>query len=114
MENFRLHYAGIDLNGDIPCHEFKKYGQMIDFIDQKCIGRTGQVVWLVGKDHFMDVFVSESHLSIQDFLIKKYLWQTTGDYFLQEYPTYEDAFRVALDMVELSPLCYKNENTIKK
>lgn len=104
---FKLHYASLDLgNNDIPCFEFKKHSQMIDFIDEKCINRNGKVVWLLAKEDFTDVFISENHLSIQDFLSKKYCWQTTGNYFLQEYTSFEDAYRVALDMSEISPLCY--------
>ena len=103
---FKLHYASLDLQGDIPCFEFKKHSDMIDFIDEKCINRNGQVVWLLAKEGFTDVFVSESHLSIQDFLNKKSVWQTTGNYFLQEYPSFQDAYKVALDMAEISPMCY--------
>lgn len=83
---FKLHYANLDLgNDDIPCFEFKKHSQMIDFIDEKCFNRNGQVVWLLAKKGSTDVFISESHLSIQDYFSKKYLWNISGDYFLQEY-----------------------------
>ena len=104
---FNLHYASLDLgDNDIPCYGFKKHSHMVDFIDEKCINRKGEVVWLLAKNGSTDVFISESHLSIQDFLSKKYCWQTTGDYFLQEYPSFEEAYRVALDMAEISLLCY--------
>ena len=103
---FKLHYASLDLKGDIPCFEFKKHSDMIDFIDEKCINRNGKVVWLLAKRGFTDVFISESHISIQDFLENKYCWQTTGDYYLQEYSSFEEAYRVALDMAEISPRCY--------
>lgn len=103
---FNLHYASLNLQGDIPSFKFKKHSEMIDFIDEKCINRTGQVVWLLAKKDFSDVFISESHISIQDFLKNKSCWQTNGDYFLQEYPSFEEAYRVALDIAEISPLCY--------
>jgi len=104
---FKLHYVSLDLgNNDIPCFEFKKHSQMIDFIDEKCINRNGQVVWLLAKNDSTDIFISENHLSIQDYFTRKYLWNIPGDYFLQEYPSFEDAYRVALDMSEISPLCY--------
>lgn len=104
---FKLHYANVDLrDSDIPCFEFKNHSRMVDFIDEKCINRHGEVVWLLAKEGFTDVFISESHLSIQNYLSKMACWQTTGNYFLQEYPSFEDAYRVALDMAEISPLCY--------
>lgn len=107
MSNYKLHYAKVDLGlYDIPCIEFNKHSEMIDFIDEKCINRMGKIVWLIAKEDFTDLFISESYLSIQDFLSKKYTWQTTGNYFLQEYTSFEDAYKVALDMAEISPLCY--------
>ena len=106
FERFKLHYASLDLKGDIPCFEFKKHSDMIDFIDEKCINRNGKAVWLLARQGLTDVFVSGSHISIQDFLENKYCWQTTGDYFLQEYSSFEDAYKVALDMAEIGPLCH--------
>jgi len=104
--SFKLHYAEINSQTDIPCFEFKKHNQMIDFIDEHCINRNSQVVWLIAKDNFTDVFISENHLSIQNFLMTKYLWQTTGNYFLQEYESFEEAYGVALSIAENSELCY--------
>lgn len=106
MKNFKLHYASLDLQGDIPCFEFKKHSQMVDFIDEKCINRNGQVVWLLAKNCSTDIFISENHHSIQDYFTNKNLWNVPDDYFLQEYPSFEDAYSVALDMAEISPLCY--------
>lgn len=98
---FKLHYASLDLgNNEVPCFEFKKHSQMVDFIDKKCINRNGKVVWLLAKKEFSDVFVSENHISIQDFLTKKSVWKTVGDYFLQEYLSFADAYTVALRISE--------------
>ena len=104
---FKLYYAELDLQGDIPCFEFKTHAQMIDFIDEKCINRSSQLVWLLGREDSSDIFISENHLSIQDFLKNKYLWNIRGEYFLQEYPSYEEAYGVALSMLETYHLCYK-------
>ena len=103
---FKLHYASLDFKGDIPCFNFKKHSDMIDFIDEKCIGRSNQLVWLLAKNNSNDVFISDNHLSIQDYSTKKYLWNFPDEYFLQEYPSFEDAYKVALHMAEISPLCY--------
>jgi len=102
--NFILEYANIDKN-EIESLGFKKHRQMIDFIDEKCFQRRG-IVWLIAKKGSSDVFISESHLSIQDFLQKKFTWNCVGIYFLQEYTSFEDAYKVALGMAEISPLCY--------
>ena len=106
MNTFNLHYASLHNDGDIPCFKFQTHSNMLDFIDEICIGKNGEKVWLIGKDNYTDIFISESHLSIQNFLEKKYTWQTTGDYFLQEYSSFKEAYKVALYMCEISPLCY--------
>ena len=104
---YKLHYAKLDLGmNDIPCFEFRDINQLIDFIDDKCLGRSGQLVWLIAKDKMEDIFISENHLSIQSFIENTYLWKTQGTFFLQEYRSYEEAYQVALDMKEESPLCY--------
>ena len=77
-------------------------------IDKNCYQRD-KIVWLLAKDESKDVFISESQLSIQDFLTKKTAWQSTGVYFLFEYPSYEEAYKVALDMMEIHELCYSSE-----
>lgn len=106
---YKLNYAKIRTQ-IITAHEFSKHYQMIDFIDEICYNRKDKVVWLVSKDDLTDVFISESYLSIQDFLSRKSLFQSTGDYFLQEYDSFEEAYKVAHMMTELSPLCYSNDN----
>lgn len=104
---YKLHYASLDLGTkNIPCIVFKKHSEMIDFIDEKCLGRNGQVVWLLAKENSSDIFISESHLSIQEFLSKKYLWNVSDNYFLQEYESFEEAYKVALSMQEENTLCY--------
>ena len=103
---FKLHYAELNLQGDIPCFEFRTHAQLIDFIDEKCINRSSQLVWLLAREDSSDIFISENHLSIQDFLKNKYLWDFRGEYFLQEYSSYEEANKVALSMYENKHLCY--------
>lgn len=107
MKVFKLHYAYISLyKEDIPTYEFRNHSQMVNFIDKQCIHRKGTVVWLIAKDESSDIFISESYLSIQDYLSTKMNWQVPCNYFLQEYPSFEEAYSVALDMAEISDLCY--------
>ena len=101
---FKLHYEKLNLQGDVPCFSFKKHSSMIDFIDEKCIRRGGEVVWLIAKEGLTDIFISDSQLSIQDFLEKKRCWKTPGDYFLLEYPSFEDAYEAAICIFREHPL----------
>lgn len=109
MKKFNLHYANIKAVGDIPCIKFNKHKDMVAFIDQSCMDRKGECVWLITKDGLYDVFISESYLSIEEFLLNMPCWQTVGDYFLQEYPSFEDAHSVALDILETSELRYNQK-----
>ena len=99
MKKFKLYYIKL-LNSVLfrTKKEFTTHAQMVDFIDEQCINRKN--VWLLYKRDCEDIFISESHLSIQDFLQKKMTWQTTGDYFLEEYKTYRDACEKVLEIIE--------------
>jgi hypothetical protein len=97
------------LEGDIPCYDFETHWKMTDFIDSVCYGRKRECVWLIAKEGSNDVFISESYINIQIFLNKMPLFNTVGNYFLQEYSSYEEAYKVALMINETSPLCYEPE-----
>jgi hypothetical protein len=107
--NYKLHYAPIKLDGDIPCYEFKNYRSMIDFIDKKTYGRNRSVVWILAKNDFEDVIVTQNAYFLQEVIGTLPLWQTIGDYFLQEYDSFESAYKVALDMMEPYELCYEKD-----
>ena len=109
MNKFNLHYANINAVGDIPCIKFDKHAYMVDFIDQLCVNRKGERVWLISKDGLEDIFISESCLSIESFMQNMDNWQTVGEYFLQEYSSYEDAHSVALDILENNELRYNKD-----
>ena len=109
MLQHKLHYAKLLLDEEIPCFEFSLQETMIKFIIDKCKGRNNQLVWLIAKNKSTDIFISSNYLSIIDFLKTKNEYQSYDDYFLQEYESFEDAYEVALDMAEISPLCYKKK-----
>jgi hypothetical protein len=104
---YRLHYSRIDAkNEDIPCFTFKKVASFIDFIDEHCIRKSGEVVWCLLKTGHTDAFISESQLSIQDFIQNKYCWNVRGDFHLFECDSFEEAYKIALSNAEVSELCY--------
>jgi len=104
---YKLHYAELNLQGDIPCYEFNKMRKLIDFIDFKCINNKGNIIWLIASNNINDIFVSDSYLSIENFLEKMPCWNTSGEYFLQEYSSFQEAYEVALSMMETHKLCYE-------
>lgn len=119
----KLHYAPLVLDGDIPCYEFENAVQLHFHLLQ--ILKEG-IVYLVATED--DIYVSEHNGTIQEFFkqrcprflfteIEKEECHELVDkeesrvvvFYLQEYASYEEAYEVALDMKETSPLCYPKD-----
>lgn len=120
--NYKLHYAPLDLQGkDIELYDFKTSLETNAFILSEPNPKQ-PTVYLIAIDEM--VFVSEyiSFISIifeaftkqiSPIVIKNGIWEIAEDLtdkevniFLQEYSSYEEAYKVALDMKEESKLCY--------
>jgi len=98
----KLHLAIYD--GDIPAIPFENKQDLIDYVFEL---QKFDCVWLftTGCDNG-EIIVTENIL----FLIMVINISTIqGDIFIQEYPSYEDAYAVALDMKESNPKCYNND-----
>lgn len=120
--NYKLHYAPLDLQGkDIELYDFKTSLETNAFILSEPNPKQ-PTVYLIAIDEM--VFVSEyiSFISIifeafakqiSPIVIKNGICEIAEDLtdkevniFLQEYSSYEEAYKVALDMKEESKLCY--------
>jgi len=111
----KLHYAELNNQGDIPCIELTKI-QFLNFFRDK-FKFNHDKVYIFTYDYedvedYAEVLVTSSMPHIYSFIQKN--WQEFDlmeieDYFLQEYPSYEEAYKVALSMKEVSPLCYDKE-----
>lgn len=120
--NYKVHYAPLDLQGkNVELYEFKTSLETTAFILSEPNPKQ-PTVYLIAIDEL--VFVSEyiSFISIifeafskqiTPIVIKNGIWEIAEDLtdkevniFLQEYSSYEEAYKVALDMKENSPLCY--------
>lgn len=115
---FELHYAEMNLQGDIPCFKFNKQKDLINeilgFGESKSMMqkiRSAKEVYLCAienspQDYDGVVFVDNKPEQIIEFIRQNTMTPTMKKIFLQVYPSYEDAYRVALNMKEVSPLCY--------
>lgn len=104
-----LHYAPIDLGGkDIPLYKFETFKELIDFVEVKTFGRRGEYVLLVGSNELDQIIIDESGVWIRQNILP--LFSACKVLFIQEYRSYEEAYKVALMMKEISPLCYEPEN----
>jgi len=121
--NYKLHYAQIDLGeNDIPCHIFSSYLETTAFILSEP-KPNNNIVYLIAINEI--IFVSEyisfiaivfqsyikeiSPVLIKNGIMDVFEYSTNEEIniFLQEYSSYEEAYKVALDMKEESPLCYE-------
>lgn len=87
---------------------FKTKKLFISYIinDFECHKRVYVFGFQNDDDAKKEVFITESTIGISAYLCM--LPFDDGDFFLHEYPSYEDAYAVALDFREANPLCYNN------
>lgn len=119
---YKVHYAPLELNGqDIKCFTFETLVETSAFILTETEIDT-EVVFLICIDEilFVSEYISQIVKFTQDWVkeltpaVKKLdIWEIDElnnmeiNIFLQEYSSYEEAYKVALDMKETSPLCYE-------
>ena len=113
--NYKLHYAPLDLNEqDIHCYELRSLTEVTAFILSQT-ETDKPAVFLIAVESV--VFVSD-HISLICKFAEDWIKENTIQYledssslelniFLQEYSSYEEAYRSALEMKEECPLCYK-------
>lgn len=118
--NYKVHYAAKKLNGDIPVYSFSTLTEVLAFTLTE-LNNSEDTVFLLSINDL--TLVSEYAGLIAgsiDSTIKAYSptiikngiseldeeYDNEFDIFIQEYNSYEDAYKVALEMAEESPLCY--------
>lgn len=108
--SYKIHYGRLPLMSEIECLEFKSISDVRIFVNN--IATNIPKVYLIGIQD--EVFVTENiALVIELFdgdFSSAYPFYEGEDIFIQEYESYEDAYAVALNMKETSPLCYEQEN----
>jgi len=105
-----LYYAPLELDGDIPKMVFKNWRSRIDFISDKVIGTRDRVFVLVinyleGAGQYDSIYIFDNYLDIRFLSLRKYN-SSNHTIHLHEYDSYEEAYKIALDMKEVSQLCY--------
>ena len=117
MRKAKLYYANIDLTSDIEPILFKTTEDAAYYAVSKIINKRNKIhkniVYLIA--HKDEIFVSDKIR-----VLTRYVYDNITDYlrfggknidlFLQEYPTFEEAYAVALSMREGNKLCYNDDN----
>jgi len=107
MKKFKLHYAKIDLEGDIPCYETNSHDLIIDKLDSLMYGNLGKIVYLISIGE--EIYISQYNTPSIGFVLRN-LSSAGGVVWYQEYPSFEEAYTVALSMKEgETDLCYSSE-----
>lgn len=107
MKNYKLYYAELNLQGDVPLYEFKKFTDLVNFVFEKSRINKGKAVYLIAKDFQTTCpFITDNPFDIEFILEKMPSMGFKSDTFIQEYESFEEAYKVALSMVEPKKLCY--------
>jgi hypothetical protein len=112
-EKLKLHYAKIDLDGDIPMIEFNNIEEVIRYLDTVLPKYENNIIYLI--THKNEIFISESISYILHMLDQIHIcafdWhgEDENSIYLHEYPSFEEAYLVALMMKEENKLCYSSE-----
>jgi hypothetical protein len=107
MKKYILHYAR--LNEDSETFGFETFKDLEYFVYEYSRINKGEAVYLVAKDYYTSgIYVTANPFDIEFYLTKMPGIGFKSDTFIHEYESYEEAFKVALQMKEDSPLCYSN------
>lgn len=121
----KLHYAPLVLDGDIPCYDFERVDQIREYFKvlvskvmvngQHGNYKDSEIVYVFTWDALgvedAEVFVTSKIYFIADLFSQSHFFgfDLIPVFYLQEYASYEEAYKVALDMKETSPLCYPKD-----
>lgn len=111
---YQLYYAPLNLEGDIEKRSFKKLIGLKGFIyTVSFMNRKGRVFLFTAKTDDIEcpVFIEESATILWSYglsALKRYKVLV-----LQEFPSYEAAYEVALSIRERSSICYEPEESEK-
>jgi hypothetical protein len=107
---YRLHYTelNIDLDQqDIPVYEFKEFKELVNFVFKKSKDNRDECVFVIAKDFKTTCpFITDNKFDIEFILEKMPSMGFKSDTFIYEMPSFEDAYKLALDLVEEKKLAY--------
>jgi len=108
---YELHYAPMELTNEIPCLIFHERNDLVSWVDLKLEDEytESKIVYLVAMEGYKhdEVFVSDDTMLVLSF-IDDNIDNSQFTWFLQEYKSFEEAYKVALSMKETKPNCYEN------
>lgn len=106
MGKYKLNFSELNSSWDVQSLEFTSAKKRASFIADRVVSNTPKrvftlIVQYTDNDEPSDVYVFENWSCIQSFVEAR--WK---EFWLFEWESYEDAYQNALDLKEVSPLCY--------
>lgn len=103
-------YLGIG-EGDVMNFKFKTHRELTSFIAESFDYFTDKVFLCTsGDDNEREILITENYekilLAMEYDFFNGFGGEKDNKLHIHEYPTYEDAYKVATDMREGNPLCY--------
>ena len=97
-------------DGDVQIIKFFTLNELCEYLKE--LDRF-DCIWLATEDAEKGEILITENLETLISSVKNshfnLLWNSPQNFYVQEYKTYEDAYKVALDMREPNPRCYKKE-----
>ena len=101
----------------IPEYEFRDKYELVSFLEDK-ISNMEMFVYVFGSmddDEFEFLFIEDSKLQLLGLV--SFIAAKDSSLFVHAYSSYEEAYKVSLDMREPNPLCYdwyKNDRMYRR
>jgi len=93
--------------GDVQEHEFNTKKALLDFVNEL---KMFDCIWLCASDgeERSEIIVTEYLETLHSMISKDFMFREPNKNIIHihEYQTFEDAYKVALDMKEGHPKCY--------
>ena len=106
MSKYKLNFSELNSSSDVEYIEFTSAKKRAQFIADRVIANNPKrvftfIVKYSENDEHSDVYVFENWSCIQSIVENR--WK---EFWLFEWDSYEEACKNALDLKEISPLCY--------
>jgi hypothetical protein len=107
MANYELHYAKLNLKGNIPVYKFESFNDLSNYVLKILSSNQDKRVYVIAKDFETRCPIITDDIDDVYFVLNKFpSFGFKSATFIQEYNSFEEAYKVALTMVENNVLCY--------
>lgn len=107
MSKYKLFFSELNSNSDVECLEFTSADKRAYFISERVIlSKPERVFTLIVSYNDNDDNASDVYVFDQWSCIKEVVQQRWESFWFFEWSSYEDAYKNALDLKEVNPLCY--------